>query len=104
MAEVIECGTTAGYRRHRALRTGTDCPRCLKAWSVAQMLYRIRTGRVQDMKVPIDVVEAALGGDQEALPRFFGPEIVTAIEQWGDTHSVRPEVVASVDATLRKTA
>lgn len=104
MADIAECGTAAGYRRHRAMGTGTECPACLKAWATKQLLYRLRTGRAKNLHVPLAVAEAVLGGDHDALARHLGPEVVAAIEQWGDTHSVRPEVVASVDATLRKSA
>ena len=98
-----EHGTVRGYRQHHEMGD-PPCTPCLNANRLSVWASRIRNGRVKALNIPLHVLEAVLGGDHEALARFLGPEVVTVIEQWGDTHSVRPEVVASVDATLHKTA
>ena len=99
-----EHGTHRGYQQHWKART-VPCQPCLDGHRRFAWASRIRRGTIKGLIIPLDVLDAALAGDVDALSRFLGPLVADAIEQWGDTRSVRPDVVAAVDAALaRKTA
>lgn len=99
-----EHGTHRGYQQHQKARTFACLP-CVDGHRRFTWASRIRRGRSKGLIIPLAVLDDVLAGDTEALARFLGPLVVAAVEQWGDTRSVRPEVVAEVDATLaRKSA
>lgn len=72
------CGTRAGYERHRREKS-VPCDRCLDANRIYMKTYRVTTGAITSIAVPIDVIGAALAGDLGPLRMALGPEMVEAI-------------------------
>jgi hypothetical protein len=84
------CGTPAGYAQHYRCNE-RPCERCRKADRAYINAYEIRTGRVDQRKVPVELIGAlftssADSAAQERLVEFLGTESVDACIQRSRRH------------------
>lgn len=79
------CGTPAGYAQHYRCRE-RPCERCRKADRAYINAYEIRTGRVSQRKVPVELIGALFVSSADDVARdklveFLGEDSVNACVQ-----------------------
>lgn len=76
------CGSYAGYQAHQK-RNEVSCVMCVDANTVRLRVWRIATGRIKSLNIPISVLRAAFEAEDPMDPiiEFLGEDVSEAVIQ-----------------------
>lgn len=81
---LAEHGTSRRHYQHLAIGEN-PCGPCVEAFRAARRrrttVSRIRTGKDNAMRVPLEVLAAVLAGDADALATWMGPDVADAVTE-----------------------
>lgn len=74
------CGTYAGYQAHQK-RNEVSCVMCVDANTVRLRVWRIHTGRIKSLNIPLSVLKQAFEAEDPMDPiiEFLGEEVSEAV-------------------------